>query len=85
MNFLVRGKYVITDPRIGKKSILYDSAAYIEENKIIEIGDYNLLKEKYTKAVIKGNGRQLLMPGLVDSHSHGAGLSPFQRGSLMIF
>jgi len=80
MNFLVRGKYVITDPKMGKKGILYDSAVYIEENKIIEIDDYNLLKEKYPKANIKGNGKQLLMPGLIDSHSHGAGLSPFQRG-----
>jgi len=80
MNFLVRGKYVITDPKMGKKSILYDSAAYIKENKIIEIDDYTLLKEKYPNAVIKGNGKQLLMPGLIDGHSHGAGLSPFQRG-----
>jgi len=80
MNFLVRGKYVIADPKVGKKGILYDSAAYIEGNKIIEIGDYNLLKEKYPKAIIKGNGKQLLMPGLIDGHSHGAGLSPFQRG-----
>jgi len=80
MSFLVRGKYVITDPKMGEKGILYDSSVYISEDKIIEIGDYTLLKKKYSTAVIKGNGKQLLMPGLIDSHSHGAGLSPFQRG-----
>lgn len=80
MSFLVRGKYVITDSKMGKKGILNYSSAYISEDKIIEIGDYDLLKKKYPEAVIKGNGRQLLMPGLIDGHSHGAGLSPFQRG-----
>jgi len=80
MSFLVRGKYVITDSKMGKEGILNNSAAYISEDQIVEIGDYNLLKEKYPEAVIKGNGRQLLMPGLIDSHSHGAGLTPFQRG-----
>jgi len=31
---------------------------------------------------VVGNGRQLLMPGLVDAYSHGRALSPIQTGVL---
>jgi len=80
MNVLIRGKYIITDPEMDEKGIKYDAAVYILDDKIIEIGDYDLLKKKYPKAIVKGNGKQLVMPGLIDGHSHGAGLTPFQQG-----
>src|SRR5215470_8825020 len=35
-----------------------------------------------TLARAVGNGKQLLMPGLVDAHSHGRALSPIQKGVL---
>ncbi|MFW6149824.1 MAG: amidohydrolase family protein, partial [Atribacterota bacterium] len=59
---------------------LTDTAVYVLNDKIVEIDDFEKLKNKYPEAVVKGNGKQLLMPGLIDSHSHGAGLTPFQRG-----
>lgn len=80
MNILVRGKYIITDPAIGQEGIKYNAAVYILNDKIQEVGDYNNLKKKYPNAVVKGNGKQLVMPGLINAHSHGAGLSPFQQG-----
>lgn len=77
---LVRGKYVITDASVGEEGILNDAAIYISKGKIVEVGDYKALKEKYPKVEVKGNGRQLLMPGLIDGHSHGEGLTTAQRG-----
>jgi 5-methylthioadenosine/S-adenosylhomocysteine deaminase len=80
MDILARGKYVITDANDGEKGILKDGAVYFSEGKVVEVGDYTILKEKYPNAIIKGNGKQLLMPGLIDGHSHGWGLSAIQRG-----
>lgn len=80
MNYLLRGKYVLTDSGLGAKGLLADAAVYVVEDKIEEVDDFQKLKNKYPEAKIKGNGKQLLMPGLIDSHSHGAGLTPFQRG-----
>jgi len=77
---LVRGKHIITDAGTKDAGILTDGAVYVAEGIIKEVNDYQLLKEKYPEALVKGNGSQLLMPGLVDGHSHGAGLSPFQKG-----
>jgi cytosine/adenosine deaminase-related metal-dependent hydrolase len=80
MNILARGKYVITDANDGEKGILTDGAAYFSEGKVIEVGNYASLKKKYPQATVKGNGQQLLMPGIIDGHSHGWGLTRIQRG-----
>ena len=80
MDILVRGKYIITDPEMDEKSIKHNAAVHILDDKIVEIDDYNILKKKYPKAIVKGNGKQLVMPGLIDGHSHGEGLTTFQRG-----
>lgn len=80
MDILARGKYVITDASAGEGGIINDGAAYFSGGKVIEVGNYEALKEKYPQATVKGNGQQLLMPGFIDGHSHGWGLSSIQRG-----
>ena len=44
------------------------------------MGSFDDLKRQRPGAKILGNGKQLLMPGLVDAHSHGRGMSPIQKG-----
>ena len=80
MDILVRGKFVITDASLGVDGILTDGAVYFAGGKVVEVGDYDSLKRKYPNADVKGTGYQLLMPGLIDGHSHGWGLSAIQRG-----
>ncbi len=80
MEALMRGKYVITDAEAKENGILEDGAIFVRDGFIEEVGDFDALKKKYPEATVKGNGRQLLMPGLADGHSHGYGLSLIQRG-----
>jgi 5-methylthioadenosine/S-adenosylhomocysteine deaminase len=80
MDILARGKYVITNANAGEKGIISDGAAYFSGGKVVETGRYADLVQKYPDATVKGNGKQLLMPGLIDGHSHGWGLSCVQRG-----
>lgn len=80
MDILARGKWVITDAAAGEDGILSDGAAYFSNGSVVETGDFETLKKKYPNAEVKGNGKQLLMPGFVDGHSHGWGLSAIQRG-----
>lgn len=81
MALLVNGKYVLTDPALGELSILENASIYIEEDKIVEIADHEQLKVKYPAARVVGTGRELVMPGFIDGHSHGWGLTPLQAGS----
>ncbi|MBN1837688.1 MAG: amidohydrolase family protein [Spirochaetales bacterium] len=85
MDMLARGKWVITDARKGAEGILEDGAVYLSGGKVVESGDYQALRKKYPKATVKGDGKQLLMPGFVDGHSHGWGLTAIQRGTMYDF
>ena len=80
MQYIIRGKYVIYDSEINSNGTLTDAAVYVSNGRIQDIGDYHILKRKYPEVTVKGNGKQIIMPGLINAHSHGAGLSPFQQG-----
>src|SRR2546430_2919458 len=77
---LMRGRHVLVDPRRKEKGVLRDGAVAIEGGRITAVGAFADLQKKHPGARVLGNGRQLLMPGLVDAHSHGRGLSPIQKG-----
>ncbi len=80
MGYIIKGRYVISDPAIDANGVLTNTALYVSDDIIKDIGNYHVLKEKYPEAIVKGNDKQLVMPGLINAHSHGAGLSPFQQG-----
>lgn len=77
---IMRGKHLLTDPRKKEQGVLRDGAIAIEGGRIAAVGLFADLKMRYPQARVLGNGRQMLMPGLVDAHSHGRGMSPIQKG-----
>ncbi len=78
---LVRGKWVIKGSGANRQPIR-DGAIYIEGTEIRDVGPYELLKKKHDIDVELGSDRHIVMPGLVNSHDHGKGLTPLQRGML---
>src|SRR5215470_4612970 len=80
MDLLVRGQYVITDAAAGDAGVLSDAAVLVAGARIAAVGDWRGLRRKHPHARVVGNGKQLLMPGLVDAHSPGRALSPIQKG-----
>lgn len=77
---LIRGKYVLTEDGEGRMEFREDYAVQVRGNRIQRVGPYAQLKEQCPWEEVLGDGSQLLMPGLVDAHTHGAGLSYVQRG-----
>ena len=77
---IMRGAYVITDPRLGASGVIQAGAVVITDGTIRETGPFAAIAPKYPDTGVIGDGTQLLMPGLVDAHSHGRGLSPIQKG-----
>jgi 5-methylthioadenosine/S-adenosylhomocysteine deaminase len=77
---IMRGAYAITDPRLGASGVIPAGAVVITDGIVKETGPFATVAPKYPGARIIGDGTQLLMPGLVDAHSHGRGLSPIQKG-----
>jgi cytosine/adenosine deaminase-related metal-dependent hydrolase len=77
---ILRGAYLIADARLGAAGVVQQGAIAIAGDTVVETGPFAALQPKYPGARILGDGRQLLLPGLVDAHSHGRGLSPIQKG-----
>src|ERR1700757_1360070 len=77
---IMRGAYAITDPRLGAPGVIPDGAVVIMDGIVRETGPFAAIASEYPGIGVIGDGTQLLMPGLVDAHSHGRGLSPIQKG-----
>ena len=76
---LVRGKKVILR-EAGKILVKEQYGVWVKDDKIEEIGPYKELQKRHPEDETVGDGRQLLMSGFIDSHTHGSGLSFIQRG-----
>ena len=59
-----------------------DGAVAVAGEKIESIGTYNELQSRYPDAEVIGGEDYLLIPGLINGHGHGRGLTDFQRGAL---
>ena len=80
IDLLMRGKYVLTDPRRKSAGVLRDGAIAIAGDRIEAVGVYADLRKRAPAARVLGDGTEMLIPGLVDAHSHGRGMSPIQKG-----
>jgi 5-methylthioadenosine/S-adenosylhomocysteine deaminase len=77
---VMRGRYAVTDASRKDAGVVHDGAIVIRDGTITAVGRYQDIRAQHPDARVLGNGLQLLMPGLVDAHSHGRGLSPIQKG-----
>ena len=76
---IMRGAYTITDPRLGAPGIIPAGAVVIIDGTVKETGPFAAIAPNYPDATIIGDGSQLLMPGLVDAHSHGAAFRRYRK------
>jgi 5-methylthioadenosine/S-adenosylhomocysteine deaminase len=78
---LVRGDHVITNPLLGAQGVKSNESVAIDtQGKIAEIGDTEELSRKYPHAAQEGGRHRLILPGLIDAHCHGKGLTHFELG-----
>ncbi|WP_439597653.1 amidohydrolase family protein [Falsiroseomonas sp.] len=77
---LIRGGWVLTDPTTG--AVQRDAAVRLLGNQVAEVGDAARLMAAYPELPVMGQADAVVMPGLIDAHSHGRGLSPIQKGVL---
>ncbi len=75
---IVAGDHVLLDPAQG--TVLPGGAVLIEGERIREVAPLAALRDRFPEAEVLGGAGRLVMPGLIDAHSHGRGLSPIQKG-----
>ena len=80
METLVRGKYVFTDAALGPAGVLTGAAVLVSGSEIAAVGPYEALRRDHPQAALLGGPDCMVLPGLIDAHTHGRGLSFLQRG-----
>ena len=78
---LIRGKHLLSPASSGETTVLYDAAVYQEDGVIKEVGPYQSLKEQYRPDAELGGLDYAIIPGLVNSHHHGRGVTTLQMGT----
>ena len=79
---LIRGKHLISPTASGGgTTVLYDAAVYQEDGVIIAVGPYQTLRAQYQPDAELGGLDYAIIPGLVNSHHHGRGVTTLQMGT----
>jgi 5-methylthioadenosine/S-adenosylhomocysteine deaminase len=61
---------------------ILNGAVAVSGNTIASVGTYPELSRRFPNTATIGGDGDLLIPGLINGHGHGRGLSDFQRGGL---
>ena len=75
--FMIRGRYVVIDP---DSPVIEDGAVIVRDGLIESIGPYAALAEQASGLLTLGSEKHLVLPGLVNSHTHGKGVNTFELG-----
>lgn len=76
---LVRAGVVITDPS-AVPGYIVDGAVLVDGTRIAAIGPFAELRAGFPDVPIVGGADDIVLPGLVNAHDHGRGLSPLGFG-----
>ena len=76
---LIRGRWVITDPS-RLDGVLRDAAVAIRGDVVLDIGTWSTLRQRFPDAYVVGSADHAVLPGFVNAHHHGYGLSHAQLG-----
>ena len=81
---IIRGKYVIceasAEPRVSR--IISDGAVFQRDGIIEAVGTYAEIKAVHHTDQELGGPNYVIIPGLVNAHHHGRGVSTFQNGCI---
>lgn len=80
---IIKGKYVLC--QVDEKDmveLISDGAVFQRDGEIIEVGKYESIKARYTADEEIGSDKHIVLPGFVNAHHHGRGISSFLGGAL---
>lgn len=80
-DLIARGRYVVTSCDSAQGEIEEDAAVAIDGGRVVAVDRADALIERHPEAEVIGSDRHLVIPGLINSHHHGWGLSPLQLGA----
>lgn len=78
MTEAVRGRYVLTGDIQG--NVIEDGAVVFDGGTILDLGPFSEMQAIYNPVKVYGSPNHVVLPGLVNSHSHGLGVNLLRVG-----
>jgi len=75
---LIYSKYLVIDA----ETVIPSGALFVEDDKIVDVGTHQRISREHKAQTTLGSSETLIIPGLVNAHSHGKGITDFQRGQI---
>jgi cytosine/adenosine deaminase-related metal-dependent hydrolase len=75
---LIYGKYLVADA----ETVIPSGALFVQDEKIVDVGTYDRISREHKAQQTLGSSETLIVPGLVNAHGHGKGITDFQRGQI---
>ncbi len=66
---LVRGRWVF-----GADGVLSDGAVVVKGENILEVGDWETMRDRHPAASVLGSSHHAVLPGLINAHHHSNGV-----------
>ena len=76
---IIRGRVVVTRWGGGAQP-MRDGAVYVEDAFVRDAGPFTALVQRHSGSETIGDGTHLVMPGFVNAHSHGRGVTTLRQG-----
>lgn len=73
---IVRGRWLLQDA----EKVINDGAVVIDGDRILEVGDWRQIRERYPRAEVSGSDEHAIIPGLINAHHHSSGVTTLQHG-----
>lgn len=80
---IIRGKYAVARAGADSESsqVITDGAVFQRDGVIEDVGPYQALKSRYAADEEVGGPGYIVIPGLVNAHHHGRGVTTLQMGA----
>jgi len=80
---VARGRWLIVDPAtLPEHGLVENGAVAVEGGKVVAAGTYREVRSEWPGAREIGSEHHLVLPGLINAHHHGRGLTSAQLGVL---
>ncbi len=76
-SMIVSGKYLVADA----DTVVPNGAVYVEDGRVVEVGPAAGIAVRRKADETLGGEDCLVVPGFVNAHGHGKGITDFQRGA----
>ena len=81
MRHLVTGRAIITPSRSGRVRVRADGGVVVEDGRIVAVDGAERLRRAFPRARLSGGPEAIVLPGLINAHSHGMGIGNVELGT----